>query len=152
MAVEAAKSDLIHDYLDDTSTVPDPLQARGRAIYATGTVANTAADSTGSTYHLADIPFDAMLLPGTFFDVENWGFAQVAIGTLSDTTALVNQTKATENIVTPIAQGDANHGKRVWEVLGLSANPGGNAAIYAHAAANATAAGTMLFQIAYLYN
>jgi len=52
----------------------------------------------------------------------------------------------------PIAQGDANHGLRLWEVLGLAASPGGNIALYAHAEANATGAGSMPFRIAYLYH
>lgn len=47
MAVVTEKSDLMHDYLDSTSTPPDPVQARGRPIYATGTVANGADDSNG---------------------------------------------------------------------------------------------------------
>lgn len=144
------RSDLIHDPYDTSSVPPDPKQARGRLIVATGTVANAADDSNTSMYHLADIPADAILHEDTFFDVENWGFAQVVIGTRSDTDALVDQTKATENTVTPIAIGDANHGKSLWEVLGLAANPGGLIGIWAHAEANATGAGSMPFRIAYL--
>jgi len=150
MAVVSTKSDLIHDPLADGSTPPDPQQARGRLIVATGTVANAADDSNTSKYHLADIPSQAILHNDTAFDVENWGFAQVVIGTEDDTDALVDQTKATENIVTPIAFGDANHGKQLWEVLGLAADPGGMISIWAHAEANATGAGSMPFRIAYL--
>lgn len=152
MAVVNAKSDLIHDYLDDTSNAPDPVMARGRVIKSTGTVTNASDDSNLSTFHLFDVPSDALPDTSTFFDVENWGFAQVVIGTLTDTDALVDQTRATENVVTPFAQGDANHGKRWWEVLGLASDPGGMISIYAHAEANATGAGTMLFQNAYLYH
>ena len=152
MAVENKLSDLIHDYLDDTSVAPDPAQARGRVIKATGTATNAADDLATSTFHLMDLPSDCILDADTFFKVDNWGFAQVVIGTKTDTTALVNQTTITEAIVTPIAQGDANHGKRLWEVLGMASDPGGNIGIYAHAAANATAVGTMLFQAAYLYH
>lgn len=150
MAIVSGKSDLIHDFRDPTSSPPDPVQARGRQIAATGTVANAAADSSGSMYHLCDLPCDVILMPGTFFDVENWGFAQVVIGTRTDTDALVDQTLATEDIVTPIGQGDANHGKRLWEVLGLSESPRAPISLYAHAEANATGAGSMLFQIVYL--
>lgn len=150
MAVVTTNSDLIHDPLDSSSTPPDPQAARGRPIYATGTVANAAADSNTSKYHLADIPCQAILLPDTFFDVENDGFAQIVIGTETDTDALVDQTKATENIVAPIAQGDANHGKQLWEVLGLPEYPGGMIGIWKHAEADAAGAGSMPFQIAYL--
>ena len=152
MAVVNEFSDLIRDPIANPIDPPSPAQARGRYISATGTVTNASDDSSASTYHLADIPADAILHEDTFFDVENWGFAQVVIGTKTDTDALVDQTKATENVVTPIAVGDANHGKRLWEVLGLSANPGGNISLYAHSEAGATGAGTMLFRVAYLYH
>ena len=79
-----------------------------------------------------------------------WGFAQVVIGTETDTDALVDQTKATENIVTPIAIGDANHGKTWWEALGLAASPGDEIQLYAHAEANATGAGSMPFRLAWV--
>lgn len=152
MAVVTGKSNLINDYLDPAASAPDPVEARGRAIYVTGTVANAVDDSTGSMYHLADLPADCILLPETFFGVANDGFAQIVIGTKTDTDALVDQTKATEAIVTPIAQGDANHGKRLWEVLGLAEAPKGTISIYKHAEAPAAAAGSMTFQIVYLYH
>ncbi|MBW4972082.1 hypothetical protein KZZ08_00535 [Roseovarius mucosus] len=144
------RSDLIHDHYDPASVPPDPEQARGRMIMATGTALALATDLATSTWHLADIPADVILHEDTFFDVENWPFAQIVIGTLSDTDALVDQTKVTENIVTPIAIGDANHGKRLWEVLGLAANPGGLISLYAHAEGNATGAGNMPFRVAYI--
>lgn len=153
MAVVTTKSDLIHDPLnraDGAPYAPDPHKARGRPVYATGTVANASDDSSGSTYLLADIPSTALLHEDTFFDVEAWGFAQVVIGVTGDTDALVDQTKATENIVTPIAAGDANHGKALWEVLGMAADPGGNIRLIASAEAGATGAGSMPFRIAYL--
>lgn len=147
MPVTNKKSDLYRDY-QLGEAFPDPVLTKGRAVYTTGSVANAADDSLGSSFLLCELPSDCLLHPDTSFDVEAWGFAQIVIGTKADTTALVNQTKATENIVTPIAFGDANHGNRLWEVLGLAADPGGYIALYAHAAANATGAGTMLFQIA----
>lgn len=150
MAVVKGQSDLIHDAFDYLTDPPDPELARGRVVYATGTATNAAADSSGSMYELVRIPAAALLHEDTFFDVENWGFAQIVIGTETDSDALVNQTKATENIVQPIAIGDAYHGKRLWEVLGLAENPGGNIALWAHAAANATGAGSMPFRIAYI--
>ena len=99
---------------------------------------------------LADIPSNAIVHEDTFFDVASWGFAQVVIGVEGDTDALVDQAKATENIVTPIAVGDANHGKELWEVLGMAADPKGNIRLIASAEADATGAGSMPFRIAYL--
>ncbi|QPM89154.1 hypothetical protein [Pseudooceanicola algae] len=150
MPVVSANSDLVHDPFDANSVPPDPEIARGRLVCSTGNVVNAADDANTSKYHLANVPANAVVHEDTFFDVASWGFAQVVIGTETDTDALVDQTKATETIVTPFALGDANHGKRWWEVLGLAENPGGTVEIWAHAEAAATGAGSMAFRIAYL--
>lgn len=150
MAVVNEKSDLITDTYVANSPRPAPQRARGVLRNATGTVANATTDSSGSTYHLGDVPSDALVHEDTFFDVAGWGFAQVVIGTLSDTDALVDQTKATEAIVTPFAAGDANHAKAWWEALGLAEDPGGMISIYAHSEAAATGAGSMPFRLSYL--
>ena len=152
MAVVEVKSNLKPDYLDATILQPDPIEVAARMIYANGNVANGAADSALSTYHLLDLPSDCILDQATFFKVDGWGFDQIQIGTDTDPIALVDQTKATAAIVTPIAQGDANHAKRLWEVLGMANDPGGEIGIYVSAAAAATGAGVMTFQIAYLYH
>lgn len=152
MAVVNGKSDLIHDYLDPDSVQVDPVQARGRLIVATGTLTNEASDSNLSKYKLAEIPSSAILMPGTFFDVENDGFAQIVIGTETDTDALVDVARSAAAIHKPIAEGDANHGKRLWEVLGLAEDPRSNISLWKHAEAGATGAGTMLFAIHYLAN
>lgn len=152
MAVVEVNSNLNPDYLDATVRQPDPVEVAARMIYANGNVANAATDQPPSKYHLFDLPSDCILDQATFFKVDTWGFAQIQIGTDTDPTALVNQTKATEAIVTPIAQGDTNHAKRLWEVLGLATDPGGNIGIYFTAAASSTGAGTMIFQAAYLYH
>ncbi|HBT01749.1 MAG TPA: hypothetical protein DEB47_18250 [Citreicella sp.] len=150
MAVVTGNSNLVYDHFDITATPPDPEVARGRLVLSTGSVANAGTDSSGSKYHLANVPSNALVHEDTFFGVASWGFAQVVIGTETDTDALVDQTKATENVVTPFAVADANHGKRWWEVLGLAENPGGQLEIWAHAEANATGAGSMTFRIAYI--
>lgn len=151
MAVVTSKSDLFRDAHSMESLV-DPLITKGRLIVATGIASNEATDENLSTYRLVELPSDCILVSGTFFDVENWGFAQVVIGTKTDTDALIDQTRATENIVTPIVDGDANHKLRLWETLGMVEDPGGVIALFAHAEATATAAGTMPFRIHYLYN
>lgn len=154
MAVVSGKSDLVTNYLAahiaDTAP-PDPVRARGRPIYAIGTVTNAATDSNLSMYHLADLPADCILLEDTAFDVENWGFAQVVIGTKTDTDALLDVLKSAATTQRPVVFGDAKHGKELWEVLGLASNPGGVISIYAHAEAGATGAGNMPFQFVYAY-
>lgn len=151
MAVVNLKSDLFPDRLagDD---VPDPARARGRSICITGTVANGATDSSTSTYHLCDVPADAILDSRTAFDVENWGFAAIRIGTKADNDALVSVLKSAGNTVSPVAFGDAKHGLPLWQVLGLSAAPEtGVIGLYAHAIAAATGAGSMPFEVHYRF-
>lgn len=131
---------------------PDSKQTHGRLYTATGKVTNAADDLSGSTFKLAELPADCILDDRTAFDVENWGFADVRIGTKDDVDALVSATTISATTQSPIAFGDANHGKELWEVLGLAANPGGNIAIYAHAIANATGAGEILFRVSFLYH
>ena len=76
--------------------------------------------------------------------------AQIVIGTETDTDALVDVLKSAGALHSPIAKGDANHGKRLWEVLGLAKDPGGNIGLWKHAEADAAAAGSMSFQIHYI--
>lgn len=130
---------------------PDPHAVAGTVRVATGTVANAADDLSGSTFRLVDLPSGCYLHPDTFFDVENWGFAAIRIGTKDDVDALVSQLKSAENVVTPVAAGDANHGVPLWQVLGLSEDPGGYIPLYAHAIADATGAGSMPFQVHYIH-
>jgi hypothetical protein len=151
MAVEDLKSNLYRDPQSGASIL-DPMLKAGRLIFATGEIAHAADASNLSKYRLCDLPSDCILHPLTYFDVTDLGFAAVRIGTLSDVDALVSQTQATADIITPIANGDANHNKRLWEVLGLAEDPGGVISLYQHAIAGATGAGKIQFQVAYIYN
>lgn len=149
MAVVKTNSNLIAD-LRAGDTPPDPESYRGHAVCATGTVANLATDNAGSLYHLCDLPAEAILDSRTEFDVTNWGFATVQVGTESDPTALINVLKSAGNTISPVAFGGANHGKKLWEVLGLAAPPtSGVIELYAYGPANAMAAGSMLFEAHY---
>lgn len=129
----------------------DPAKARGRNICATFAVTNAADDLSGSTYLLCKLPSEAILDSRTAFLVTSWGFAQINIGTRTDIDAVVTQTKATGNVVTPIAFGDAKHGVPLWQALGLAADPGGEIGLYAHASANATGAGSMKGEVHYRF-
>lgn len=150
MTVVEKKSDLFADKIAEIPA-PDPARARGRPIVAAFTSTNAADDSNGSSYLLASLPSDCILDSRTFFKVDDTGFAAIRIGTLSDKEALVNQAKAAEAIARPIADGDANHGLPLWEVLGLASDPGGFIDIYQHAIANATGAGTLKGEFHYRY-
>ncbi|PZQ99931.1 MAG: hypothetical protein DI533_04685 [Cereibacter sphaeroides] len=147
MAIVTGKSDLIVDpRLGETAV--DPVRARGRPIIATGTVANLSTDNANSKYLLAKIPSHAMLGAGTFFAATAWGFATVNIGTKTAPTALFTGLRAT-GLLKPVVEGDAKHGKELWEILGLAADPGGDIELWAHGPADATTAGSAKFEIHY---
>jgi len=150
MAVENVKSDLYRDQ-SLGGNIPPALMAHGRIHTAIGTVTHDAAASAGSTYKLGEMPSYAIPHWDTVFEAANWKFTDMRIGTKDDIAALVSQTVATGNGV-PIAQLDANHGKPLWEVLGLAADPGGMITIYAHANGAASAAGSMKFVLAWIDN
>jgi len=149
MPITSNKSNLVADLVNNVP-VADPEYVRGRPVIATGTIANAVDDLSGSTYHLIDLEAHVILDSRTAFDVENWGFATVNIGTLDDPTALITILKSAGNTVSPIAFGDANHGLPLWQVLGLSEAPISNKiSLYAHGPADATGAGAMPFEIHY---
>lgn len=150
MPVKKGKSNLVHDTFDVASIPADPHKARGRLVLATGNLAVDSTDEIGSKYHLLDLPATALLHEDTFFDVANLPLANVRIGTHSDGEALVSQSQATEDMIAPIAVGDASHDKELWEILGLEENPGGVIGIWVHAIANATGDGAMPFRLAYI--
>lgn len=131
----------------------DPAKARGRPIVAVGNVANGASDSSGSTYHLADLPADCILQPETILKVDAWGFAQVVIGTLTDTDALLDVARSAATTQSPVTFGAAgSHGLPLWQVLGMAAPPANNViSLYAHSEAGATGAGSMPFRFVYLH-
>lgn len=151
MPVVKGKSDLISDPSTGYAG-PDPEIARGRPIVAAGRVANAATDTAGSKYHLIDLPADALLDALTTFKVDGWGYATVSIGTETDIDALVTVAKSAGANVVPVVRLGPLHQKRIWEILGLPAAPkSGVVSLWAHGPANATAAGTMLFEIHYRF-
>lgn len=146
MPIVSSLSNLYRDP-PNTETV-DSILKQGRLIAAHGSVTNAADDLSGSKYKLATVPAFGIPDLKTLFDVELWGFAAIRVGTFDDVDALVAVLKSAGNTVTPFAFGDANHGLRWWQVLGLPDYPGGTIDLYAHAIANATGAGSMKFTIA----
>jgi hypothetical protein len=149
MAVVTTKSDLYRDAAA-LGAIPMPNKLRGVVRHAVGTVTNAAGDSTASKYKLASVPSHAIMHPSTLFDVQAWGFAQSVIGSADVTDQILDVATVAATTQSPFAFGDANHGKELWEVLGLAADPGGMIDIYAHAEAGATGAGSMPFCIAWL--
>lgn len=148
MPIVTKKSDLFRDELAG-GAVPDAGKVKSRLYSAHGTVTNAADDLNGSAYKLIDLPSNAIMDTSTQFEVSADGFADIRIGTRDDVDALVSQTKITENVITPFAFGDTNHGKALWEALGMAEDPGGFIALYKHAIADATGAGSMKFRISW---
>lgn len=144
MAIVNTKSDLF-------GADVDPAKARGRPIVTTLSVSNAADDSSGSTFLLCKLPSECILDSRTAFQVENWGFATVNIGTADDIDALGTVLVSAGDVYSPVAFGDARHGLPLWEALGLAANPGGEIALYAHASAGATGAGSMKGEVHYRF-
>ena len=142
------QSDLI---VGPLTAAPDPARARGRPIVTQFTCTNAASDSSGSKYLLASLPSDCILSPQTWFKVDQAGFAAIRIGTATDVDALVAVLKSAGTYVEPLTRGGASHGKPLWEVLGLAADPGGFIGIYWHAIADATGAGTLQGAFHYFY-
>lgn len=150
MAVVKGRSNLIRSALANDAPI-DPLEAQGRLRTAIGTVACASTDSSGSRYHLVNLPSACILETGTAFFVSNWGYADIRIGTVDDVDALAAVLKSAGSTVSPVAF-NANIGQRLWERLGLARDPGGEIGIYAHAIAAATGAGSMQFRFAWLVN
>jgi hypothetical protein len=150
MAVVNVSSNL-YPVKGSPTTSLDPQFTKGRPVIVNGTITNLSTDNTLSKYKMVDIPSHAILLPQSYFDVTNWGFATINIGTLANAVALVNVLKSAGNIHVPaaIAAGGASATKMLWDALGLAADPGGNITLYANGPANATGAGSMKFQIWY---
>ena len=129
----------------------DPAKIQGALMCAADTHTNLATDNSGSKYLIDAFPSECILDSRTYFNVSNWGYADIRIGTFTDPIALVNVAKITGPTVFPIAQGDARHAKPLWQQLGLLVDPGGEIGLYIHGIANAVAAGTMLSEIHYRF-
>lgn len=151
MAIVSLKSSLYRD-AQAGGPVNDPLIAKGLRRVATGKVENGAADSNLSRYKIISLPSYVILSPGTIFHVENWGFAAVRIGTLATVGALVSVLKSAATTQAPITPLIATAGARLWQTLGLAADPNEEIDLYAHAIADATGAGNMPFTIEWIDN
>ncbi|MEO0859228.1 MAG: hypothetical protein AAFY65_01345 [Pseudomonadota bacterium] len=145
------KSTLYSDHSPDAS-MADPQDLLGIPYVTTGMVTNEADDSFGSTFLLCELPSTCYLDPATFFTVGAWGFDLIRIGTADEISALVGQAKSVGSLIQPVAAGDADYDRPLWQVLDLTEDPGGNIAIYAHAAGAATAAGQMRFRFVTIRN
>lgn len=149
MAIVNVKSNLYRAEMAG-GPVLDALVVKGNVRRATGKVFNAASDSSGSVYKLIKLRSDVILGPGTFFHNAGWGFATTQVGVVGAATALFTKTTSATTTESPITGIEAVSGQRLWEQLGLSADPRGEIELVAIAAANATGAGSMPFAIEWI--
>lgn len=129
---------------DDTknATLRDKIGLTGAktamfgSILIDSTVEVTAAASAGSIYTMARIPTNARVhglsevafddLASTGSPTLDFGFAAVSGNITTDDDALNDGVDvASAAGVARLIKDHANYGKTVWEILGLSADPGG---------------------------
>lgn len=138
----------------------DGINAAAEVRTIVSTIATAVADSANSTYIIGEVPADAILDPtspyyygATGISDLDIGFAWPNGGTVIDKDNLVDgDDVSTAGNQTLIGHGTltaANSQKRVWELAGLSANPGGNLAIVATMNAGTAAAAEIQFFIRY---
>ncbi|PJN95600.1 hypothetical protein CNY89_07515 [Amaricoccus sp. HAR-UPW-R2A-40] len=149
MGIVTVKSDLYR--AEQTGgPVPDALKVKGVLRRATGKVFNAASDSAGSIYKLIKLRSDVILTERTLFHNAGWGFATTQVGVLGAAAALFTKTTSASTTESPITGIEAVSGQRLWEQLGLSADPRGEIELVAIAAANATGAGSMPFAVEWI--
>lgn len=130
--------------------IPDALVVKGVRRRATGFVANAVDHSAGSVYRLIRLRSDVILTEQTFFHNAGWGFATTQVGVVGTPAALFTKTTSASTTESPITGIEAVSGQRLWEQLGLAADPKGEIELVAIAAANATGAGVLRFGIDWL--
>jgi hypothetical protein len=148
MAIVKLKS-TIFGTTADGYTAPNGAQRDGQFHRAAGRVTNGAADNTGSTYLIAELPWSAIILHESLVRTDNWGFAQAVIGTPEDPDGLYDAAKgASATGVALFAAFSAKWNLPLWQQLGLAAMPlKGPAQLMFVAEADAAGAGTADFDI-----
>lgn len=113
--------------------LPEPVFAEGRSrVVVTGDVGITSGDSIGSKHYLGRVPSNAIILPGsTLYHGAAGTSVTYDIGVELDGTvisanalasALAIATAGNKAVTAALATG--SQGKRLWEVLGLTKDPG----------------------------
>lgn len=151
MAIRNVKS-TIFGLAGTTYTPPSGSARDGKMHHISGTVANLAADNSGSRYHLFTLPSTAIILSQSLIRTDAWGFAQAVVGAVGFTTGLLNVAKATGgaggNALATIFAAKWN--QPLWQQLGMAAPPKqAMIDIEAFTIANATVDGTLSFDIWY---
>lgn len=146
----------------------DPASLKAiEGVYAAATlrqinseIAVAVGDSTNSLRYVAELPADAILDPTSsyFFGATGISDFDVGIaypngGAVISADCLVNgddiSSAGSQTLIGHGTLTAANANKRVWELAGLSANPGGNLSIVTKQNAGTAAAAKVLFNLRY---
>lgn len=134
----------------------------GQVVFRSATVEVGAADSDTSTYAFYRVPTNARILGASrvyWDDLASSGSPTLDIGLrpvggnfTADVDALNDGLDAAtvNNVGVPVVKDKANYGKTVWELLGLSADPQGEAEVYMTLDdADVNVGGTLTMEILY---
>jgi hypothetical protein len=142
----------------------DGIKAAAELRTINSLISITNGDSIASKFMIGEVPADAILSPGgtLYYDALTGatdcdvGVAYPNGGTMIVADCIVNgQTLAVAGSVTLAAATGSgvatatNIAKRVWELAGLTSNPGGNLALWLTLNAAATATGKILARLGY---
>lgn len=139
----------------------DAVFAEGRAKTIVSRLSIANGDSATSKFYVGRVPSNAVILTAskitheacagvTDFDVGLFKDGAVAVASSDDLLAdgLDISSAGTKNVLAAVATADL--GKRVWELLGLAADPGVTYDIIATLKADSSAAKVAVFEILYV--
>lgn len=160
MAIVDNKSD-VFDTRDATTnelSVVDPIRSRGFIRCALGSINNLAGDNDTSVYRLWRMPARGILLPLTKVDLQSWGYAAATLGLATPNGATLTEDGLLSSVTvsglsapsTPVTHGATDWTKPVWELAGLSADPGEYVDVIIGTAADAAGAGSATFEAYWL--
>lgn len=136
---------------------PPPLYAEARVRAITATVAIGDADSIGSKHYLGQIPSNAIIDPSSLIhssgitSCSDYDIGIEQDGVVKDADILADgidvSGAGSDSVIASVA--NANLGKPLWELLGLTNDPGVTYNIVGTMKAAATAAGTLHLNLKY---
>jgi len=160
MAVESnIKSDAIQAMEADPGNRLAVTRRGGRVRYAEGIVTTTGTTTTsGSTYRAVRLPSNARVVQGSVQGIGGIDLPNVSAGAAHATDSGISDGDAFATLLDIDDTGDhffAGHvsesgDRRLWQVAGASANPGGEIDVLLTLAADAVAAGQFMVRVWYV--
>ncbi len=131
---------------------PKSINAEARVLSKFGKVAIANGDSSTSKLRIGPIPSSARILPqSTVIHTAVTGVTALDVGFDENANVLANDlnitSAGTKAMLASVATADLD--KQVWQLAGYAADPGKEIWIVATLGADASAAGTLIFEIYY---